>query len=151
MTLDDLRQSNFIPSEFFKSKTAKSYNIDNTTTDPIILKNLAKTARKCQEIRDYLTQKAGYDCPINIHCAYRSPEVNNRIGGKKNSQHLKGEAVDFDCEKYGNLPAVFFELRNSGIVFDQLLLEKDCIHFSVVENKNRQMIGRYIDGKFTKL
>jgi len=33
--------------------------------------------------------------PITIVSGYRTPELNKRIGGRRDSQHLFGEAVDF--------------------------------------------------------
>ncbi|QOR55490.1 MAG: peptidase M15 [Phage 33_17] len=150
---DLLKRRNFEPEEFFKSEIAKKHNINNYTDDIYIIENLSKIADLLQAIRDLLTKLAGHDCPLNIHSAYRNPATNKLVGGKPDSQHLIGCAVDFDCPEFGNLAAVFFTIKSSHILYDQLLLEKNCVHISVANqtSKNRKMAGKYIDNKFIKM
>ena len=38
-----------------------------------------------------------------ISSGYRSPELNEAIGGSLRSQHSKGQAVDFECDGQDNL------------------------------------------------
>lgn len=38
-----------------------------------------------------------FKSPIKINSFFRSSEVNKAVGGAKNSQHLKGEAIDIDA------------------------------------------------------
>ena len=51
--------------------------------------------------------------PFTINSAYRSPEQNARVGGKPNSSHLRGLAVDIE----GNGVHSFF-----GLSYDSLKL-----------------------------
>ena len=38
--------------------------------------------------------------PIKVNSFFRSPELNEKIGGLKTSQHCKGQAIDID-DVYG--------------------------------------------------
>ena len=52
------------------------------------LSNIIILAKQLQVLRDTI------DKPIQINSAYRSPKHNAKIGGVKNSQHVKGKASD---------------------------------------------------------
>ena len=67
------------------SGTAAKYGINNTPTDPTVLANLSR-------VSDFL---ATLPFTFRIGSGYRSPEVNQRVGGAGQSQHMQGEAVDF--------------------------------------------------------
>lgn len=53
-----------------------------------ILPNIIQLAKNLQVLRDYLGKS------IIINSGYRSPKYNAKIGGVKNSQHVKGKASD---------------------------------------------------------
>lgn len=53
---------------------------------------------------------------------FRSPALNKKIGGAKNSQHMNGEAADLDSVGNKNNLAIFNLIRET-MVFDQLILE----------------------------
>ncbi len=84
--------NNFSLAELVNSDTAqRDYNLKQEQENPpreIVdkLKYLAETA--LQPIRE----KLGF--PIRINSGYRSPGVNQRVGGSKTSQHCSGEAAD---------------------------------------------------------
>ena len=77
-----------------------------------------------------------YGKPIIITSGYRCPELNAKVGGKPNSQHLKGEAADlrFDVDLL-NCIIQFFH-------FDQLITEKSkntkWIHISFLKDKDKE-------------
>jgi len=80
--------------------------------------------------------------PLHASSFFRSPELNVAIGGAKNSQHCKGEAIDIDCDKFGNgNNKMIFYLVKHDFVFDQLIWEfgddekPDWIHVSLVDEK----------------
>lgn len=52
------------------------------------LSNIIVLAKQLQVLRDAIGK------PITINSGYRSPKYNAKIGGVKNSQHLKGKASD---------------------------------------------------------
>lgn len=78
--------------------------------------------------------------PMIITSGYRCEKVNKMIGGKDNSQHRKGEAVDFYFEGFGKkeMTAAFFEIAEN-FDFDQLIYykKKGFIHISYTDNNNR--------------
>jgi hypothetical protein len=67
--------------------------------------------------------------PLHVNCGYRSPEVNTKVGGVANSQHLKGEAADLSPRDI-TTSALFDLTRKSEIPFDQLILEFGWVHVS---------------------
>lgn len=78
--------------------------------------------------------------PIIVTSGYRCEKVNKMVGGKDNSQHRKGEAVDFYFEGFDRkeMAAAFFEIAEN-FDFDQLIYykKKGFIHISYTEDNNR--------------
>lgn len=127
--------SNFTLEEFTASQEAERKGLDNTPAKGIF-KNLIITAENMELVRNVLN---GY--PIIISSAYRSPAVNAAVGGSKNSQHMTGQAVDFTCPKFGTPKEIVQRIKNSGISYDQLILEFDrWVHISFTENANRNQV-----------
>lgn len=81
-------------SEFTHSDTAMRMGIDNTL-DPdkpehkVIIENLR---RLCENVLEPL--RAYINASVIINSGYRCPELNNAVGGAKNSKHLTGNAAD---------------------------------------------------------
>ncbi|MCQ2975146.1 MAG: D-Ala-D-Ala carboxypeptidase family metallohydrolase [Bacteroidales bacterium] len=80
--------------------------------------------------------------PFDISSGYRCSQLNKLVGGKSNSQHLTGQAIDFKIR--GLTVSQGIELiKNSGIEYDQLLDEYDkWIHLSFNKGKNRKEVKR---------
>lgn len=78
--------------------------------------------------------------PMIITSGYRCEELNRLVGGKDNSQHRKGEAVDFYFQGFSKkeMAAAFFEITEN-FDFDQLIYYKKqgFIHISYNEDNNR--------------
>ena len=126
---------NFALSEFTESQTAARLGLDN---DPPaeLYETLKATARCMEDIRDLLGGKV-----VLVSSAYRSPEVNKAVGGSANSQHTKGEAVDFTCPKFGTPREIVTKIKDSPLLFDQLILEYDrWVHISFSTRNRRQVL-----------
>ncbi len=88
--------------------------------------------------------------PISITSGYRSPKLNNAVGGTSTSQHTTGQACDINVA--GMQKTDLFKLIVANMDFDQCIMEYDsnCLHLSYVgAGKNRHQIftRRIVDGK----
>lgn len=107
---------NFWWAEMVKSQYASRHKIYNEPP-PEQRANLELLAKDfLQPLRDEL--KKG----IVITSGYRCKKLNTAIGGAKNSQHMRGEAVDIECFSMSTVQ-LFDTVKNSGLEFDQLILE----------------------------
>ena len=97
---------NFSLNEFISSETALRRGIDNTPSAEVLANLKALCENIMQPLRDW------YGKPINITSGYRSPALNRAIKGAANSDHMKGQAVDFTLPKE-DYPKVFEWLRNN--------------------------------------
>lgn len=125
---------NFSFSELLYSNTAEQYRIKNTP-DLEEADNLLELIVYClQPIRNKLNK------PMIITSGYRCEELNNKIGGVKNSQHTKGQAVDFKVKGMTVKEVINFIVDN-GFEFDQLINEYDMwVHISYAKGKNRKQV-----------
>lgn len=57
-----------------------------------IKQNISRSAAFMDKVREYFGK------PINVHCWLRPTAYNALVGGAKSSQHLVGNAVDFDIK-----------------------------------------------------
>ena len=75
--------------------------------------------------------------PITVNSGYRCPTHNAKVGGVKNSQHLKGEAADITCADNKRLAEIIEQLGN----FDQLIVYPTFLHVSYKrQGVNRESI-----------
>ena len=115
---------NFTLEELTSSETAARHGLDNTP-GPVAMQNLQRLANFLEEVRKVLGK------PISINSAYRGPEVNAKVGGSKNSQHMVGCAADIKIP--GMTPdAVCRAIIASDLQYDQLIREFDSwTHISI--------------------
>ena len=79
---------NFTLEEYQRSSTADKYKINNIVP-PKYKDNMNRVLSLLQVIRD------AWGGPIIISSGYRCPELNKKVGGASNSDHVYGAAVDF--------------------------------------------------------
>jgi hypothetical protein len=61
--------------------------------------------------------------PVAIHSGFRSAAVNEKIGGSKTSQHMRGEAADFHCLDARLEDVMRWIVVESGLNYGQVILE----------------------------
>ena len=88
--------------------------------------------------------------PIIINSGYRSPQLNRKIGGAPNSNHLTGCAVDIRVENMEQLiryAAILLDYADkTNQEFDELLIERNrygaiWLHFAVRPSGNRRKVA----------
>ncbi len=125
---------NFKMSELIHSDIAIKHSINNMPDINSLDCMLDLIVYCLQPIREKLNK------PMIITSGYRCNKVNKLVGGKSNSQHLKGQAVDFIVKGMTPKQIVEFICR-SGISYDQLINEYDkWVHISFVKGKNRRQM-----------
>lgn len=125
---------NFTLDEMTLSQTAERKGIKNIPP-PNVVKALIHTCNQLEKVRDLLK------APILVSSGYRSPLLNKDVGGSSTSQHVLGQAVDFVAPKFGTPREIVEAIKNSNIVFDQLILEFDrWVHISFKETNNRKQV-----------
>lgn len=111
----------FSENELTKSQLARRLGIDNSPT-PAARAALQKLAAETLEA---IRSKAREILPgaiIAVSSGYRCATLNRVVGGSPSSQHVRGEAADIEVPGICNL-ALAEMIRDSGIDFDQLILE----------------------------
>lgn len=135
--------AHFTKAEF--EKTSQPY--DNIIPWDKLVKAVYLAARM-EKVREILGSH-----PIIVNSAYRSPEVNKAVGGTSSSQHLKLEAVDFVCPKFGSAYEVAKELAQKvgELNYDQLIYEQTWVHISFTADRTpRNQNLTYLRGKYSQ-
>lgn len=117
------------------SATALRWKIDNTP-DPETLERMKAVASACFE-----PLRAWYGSPIKVNSFYRSPVLNKKVNGAKNSQHVTGEAIDISAGSKEENKKLFDWLK-TNVVYDQLINEYDYtwVHVSFRLGNNRKQM-----------
>jgi len=100
--------------EMTVSPTAKKLGLSNTPT-PEHIENMRYC---CEKILEPVRAKFG---PVTINSSYRAPLVNKAVGGSKTSQHVNGQAIDFEVKGVDNKTVADWVADN--LEFDQVILE----------------------------
>lgn len=79
--------------------------------------------------------------PFIINSGYRSKSHNAKVGGKKNSSHLKGLAVDIKCTNSRDRYIIIKALLDCG--FNRIGINKSFIHVDLDESKSHQVSWLY--------
>ena len=137
----------FTLSELTKSSTAERRGIDNEP-GPSEIENLILV---CDQILEPVREH--YGIPFAPNSGFRGLELNRAIGSSDGSQHVKGEAVDFEVPGIANKDVALWVMENCE--FDQLILEfykegipdSGWVHCSYTIDKENRKSARVFDGK----
>ena len=91
------------------------------------VQQIANMIYGCRKLLEPARQAIG--CPIIINSGFRNTDVNRRVGGVRNSQHLQGCAADIRPKD----PAQFWplvEYLKTHAFTDQLLTGNGWLHIS---------------------
>jgi len=83
---------------------------------PVVIDRLKEVCLQLDKVRDVFG-------PLHVTSGYRSAAVNTRVGGSKDSQHCKGEAIDFIPLSEGVTHVQIVSWIAKNLEFDQLILE----------------------------
>jgi hypothetical protein len=124
-----MMSSNFTLEEFLHSDTANQIGASNYPSWEIV-DNLRRLADTMERIRAELGGHA-----VTINSGYRSPPVNDAVGGATNSAHLYGLACDFTVAGFGTPADVVEAIRPhlAALEIDQLIYEVTWVHLGLCE------------------
>lgn len=151
MNLRERLSKNFTLGELIKSNIATRLGIDNTPSPEVVENLRAVAVFGLQPVRDW----AGV--PVIVSSGYRSPALNKEVGGAATSQHLTGNAADFEVPGVSNYELACWIRDN--LEFDQLILEfytpgdpnSGWVHYSYVTNRPNRKEVRTIGKGINKL
>jgi putative chitinase len=104
----------FTLEELTASPTANKLGLSNTPT----AEHIENMRYCCEKILEPVRAKFG---PVKVNSSYRSPRVNQAVGGSKTSQHVNGQAIDFEVNGVDNKTVADWVADN--LEFDQVILE----------------------------
>jgi zinc D-Ala-D-Ala carboxypeptidase len=138
--------SNFTMWEFTKTshQDLQQKNIDEATQ---YLHYILDLSNKLQKLRDFIFRK------IYVCSGFRCKELNDRVKGSANSQHMKGQAVDFTVQDFADPKGLkfIFDWCEHNLEYGQLIFEnppgrKPWIHLGL-PREGRNPTAYYFDGK----
>ncbi len=107
---------NFTLREAMRSQLALRHGIDNCPSAELVPALEAVAAHVLQPVRDF------YARPFTPSSWYRCLDLNRRLGSRDSSQHVRGQAVDFEVPGISNVEVAMW-CRDRLETFDQLILE----------------------------
>jgi hypothetical protein len=137
----------FTLSELTKSSTAERRGIDNAP-GPTEIENMILV---CDQILEPVRNH--YGIPFVPNSGFRGLELNRAIGSSDNSQHVTGQAVDFEVPSIPNKDTALWVMENCE--FDQLILEfykerildSGWVHCSYTMDRDNRKSARIFDGR----
>lgn len=136
--------NNFSLAEFIESDTAMRRGIKNVPSAKVLAR-LRNTAEQMEKVRDILG-----DVPIRVTSGFRSAALNVAVGGSATSDHVDGDACDFQAPAFGPPINICHAIVKSGLRFDQLIEEGTWCHISFGPRMRQQVLtmrrGRYFNG-----
>jgi zinc D-Ala-D-Ala carboxypeptidase len=76
---------NFTLEEMTKSETALRHDLENTPGEQEISAMKLLAEKVLQPVRDHFGKG------VKVNSGYRHPDVNQKVGGSRNSDHIRGQ------------------------------------------------------------
>jgi zinc D-Ala-D-Ala carboxypeptidase len=140
---------NFTLEEMTKSETALRYDIDNTPNEQEISSMKLLAEKVLQPVRDHFGKG------VKVNSGFRNQDVNQKVGGSRNSDHIRGQACDIEIPGIPN--AELAEWIKDNLEYNQLILEfytpgvpdSGWVHVSYIpeDNKKQVLTATKKDGK----
>lgn len=126
--------------ESYQSQMAERASIDNVPSIEIV-PTLFRTATMMEKVRSVCGNNV-----VRVSSWYRCPTLNHAVRGSITSQHMKGEAVDFTIQSFGDPLAICRQIiaHKNLIRFDQLILEHTWVHISQAATPNATQRGQVL-------
>ena len=128
--------ANFSLAEFLHSDVAVREGINNETPPDQALRDMHLL---CVHVLEPLRKALG-DRPMRITSGYRCPELNQLLKSSDTSQHLLGQAADFQVPGMDLLEVARIAASRSFVSFDQLIFEGRWLHISWAEMPRRVLL-----------
>lgn len=131
---------NFTLAEMIKSETALRHDMDNTPGEQEIAAMKLLAEKVLQPVRDHFGKG------VKVNSSYRSPEVNQKVGGSRTSDHCRGQAADIEIPGVANYDLAKWIVDN--LEFRQVILEfytpgvpdSGWVHVSFVAEDNKKQV-----------
>lgn len=128
--------------ELYASATAKAKGINNKPNVQQMINLVYLAANVLEPLRVAMGE------PIKIGSGFRCEALNRAVGGVRNSQHMKGQAVDLCIDGDMKKGKKWFDYIRKNLPFDQLIWEHNAkgsywVHVSFVYpdfGKNRRQV-----------
>jgi zinc D-Ala-D-Ala carboxypeptidase len=131
---------NFTLEEMTKSETALRYDIDNTPNEQEISSMKLLAEKVLQPVRDHFGKG------VKVNSGFRNQDVNQKVGGSRNSDHTRGQACDIEIPGVPNVELA--EWIRDNLEFNQLILEfytpgvpdSGWVHVSYIPENNKKQV-----------
>lgn len=120
----------FTIHELTKSATAKAKRIDNTPTEEARANLVLLVERVLDPLR------GAWGKPIVVNSGYRSPKLNQAVGGVPTSHHCKGMAADITTGTREGNEKLFNLAKKLNLPYCQLIDEKGFQWVHISYNKD---------------
>jgi len=129
--MNTLITRDFCLEEFQFSAVATIFSLDNTANADAIINLTYLCINVLQPLRDAI------GAPVLVNSGYRCKELNKRVGGAENSQHMYGQAADITV--IGSYNSIVQAINAQNIVYDQLITypARNFVHVSYSKTTNR--------------
>lgn len=128
----------FTIAELTDSMTARQNGIDNTPPESAVKALQALVERVLDPLRD------AWGKPITVNSGYRCAELNRKVGGAEQSQHLRGEAADITAGSRADNRKLYELLRRLSLPLDQAINERGYKWIHVSHTTRRYNRRQYL-------